>query len=247
MEAIRLEERRRTAVPLYVEIAGLLRQQIVSGERAPGERLPTLAELRDGLGVSRVTVRQAMDVLESEGLIDRSAGRGTFVRPTLAPRRERLKLTASLASLIDMMRDGTATPLTTETRVVDALPGPFPAHRLAEGTCFRAMRRVHAKDDEPFSVVDLYLREDVYERAPERFEKRIAITVMDDLGVRIAGARQTISVSSADVQTASQLDVPVNSPLMLVHRVFEGADGTVIYAAAIRYRSDFIAFDIEFS
>lgn len=246
MKAIRLEERRRTAVPLYVEIAGLLRQQIVSGERTPGERLPTLVELQQALGVSRVTVRQAMDVLESEGLIDRSAGRGTFVRPTLAPRRERLRLTASLASLIDMMRDGTAQPLTTEARMVDALPGPFPPHRTDEGTRFRSMRRLHAKDGEPFSVVDLYLREDVYAQAPERFDQRIAITVMDDLGVQVAGARQTISVSSADVQTASQLDVPVNSPLMLVHRVFEGENGTVIYAAAIRYRSDFIAFDIEF-
>lgn len=68
----------------YEEIADELRQQITSGTWQPGQRLPSEEQLKRDFGKGGPTVRQALDVLLAEGLIDKQHGRGTFVR---LPRR----------------------------------------------------------------------------------------------------------------------------------------------------------------
>ncbi|MEV4807935.1 GntR family transcriptional regulator [Nonomuraea sp. NPDC049421] len=70
-----------TAVPYrYQVVAALLREQIERGDLAPGAALPSEAKLQRELTISRNTVRQAMAVLEREGLIVTEQGRGRFVR-----------------------------------------------------------------------------------------------------------------------------------------------------------------------
>jgi GntR family transcriptional regulator len=63
--------------------------------------------------------------------------------------------------------------------------------------------------------------------------------------VEIAKARQTLSIGTADVETAGQLAMSVNSPTAEVRRVFTGPDGTVIYLGEVTYRGDFIRFEID--
>jgi DNA-binding GntR family transcriptional regulator len=66
-------------IPLYYQLENLLREKIVSGELEPGDKLPTELELIEQYGVSRITVRQALQALADEGLIERKQGRGTVV------------------------------------------------------------------------------------------------------------------------------------------------------------------------
>jgi GntR family transcriptional regulator len=66
--------------PLYLQLAGELRERIRRGELAPGDRLPPERDLVETYGVSRETVRQGLDVLKAEALIGSGPGRGTFVR-----------------------------------------------------------------------------------------------------------------------------------------------------------------------
>jgi GntR family transcriptional regulator len=66
--------------PLYVQLAGILRRMITSGELQPRSALPSESYLQQEHGVSRGTVRMAMGVLREEGLVVTIAGRGTFVR-----------------------------------------------------------------------------------------------------------------------------------------------------------------------
>ena len=74
--------------PPYRQIAGMLREAISSNRLVPGERLPSEAELIEHFGVARMTVRQAVHELRSDGLVISQHGRGVFVRP--APRIRRL-------------------------------------------------------------------------------------------------------------------------------------------------------------
>lgn len=67
------------SIPLYVRLADGLIAKIESGELAPGEQLPPERELSDSLGVNRMTLRRALQVLESQGLILRKHGVGTFI------------------------------------------------------------------------------------------------------------------------------------------------------------------------
>ena len=74
-------DREGKAQPAYLLIADSLRTRIEAGEWKPGDRLPSERELLGEFGVARMTLRNALDVLQSEALIDRRRGRngGTFV------------------------------------------------------------------------------------------------------------------------------------------------------------------------
>lgn len=67
--------------PLYEQLAAVLRQMIKSGGLHPRDPLPSESQLQQEHGVSRGTIRRALDILRDEGLIVTIAGRGTFVKP----------------------------------------------------------------------------------------------------------------------------------------------------------------------
>ncbi|MEM8534773.1 MAG: GntR family transcriptional regulator, partial [Chloroflexota bacterium] len=75
--------------PLYLQLVRVLRHQISTGTYMSGDRLPPETELATQFSISRGTVRQAMDVLVNQGLLERVAGKGTFVTaPEQRPRSQ---------------------------------------------------------------------------------------------------------------------------------------------------------------
>jgi DNA-binding GntR family transcriptional regulator len=86
----------RKDIPLYRQLDVILRDQIAGGQLLPGDRLPSEAELCARYGVSRATVRQALQALDREGWIDRTPGRGTYLRnpgsPIQQPRPGRARI-----------------------------------------------------------------------------------------------------------------------------------------------------------
>lgn len=93
------------AKALHAQLIDQFRERILSGTLPPGSRLPPEVELARNLQVSRGTVRQALSVLESEGLLDRTQRRGTFVRQRVAPQvaERRIGLVLSrLGSQLDL-------------------------------------------------------------------------------------------------------------------------------------------------
>lgn len=78
---------RRSGVPAFRQVAADLREKITSGRLAPGEQLPSERDLVEKYGVSRPTVRDAVNMLRSEGLVTSEHGRGVFVRPPTSIRR----------------------------------------------------------------------------------------------------------------------------------------------------------------
>jgi len=84
MNKIRLEHHLNDrSIPYYYQIMKILRRRIEQGELTPGEKLPTEMDLAKSFGVSRVTLRQALSILEADGLLDRERGHGTFISKTL--------------------------------------------------------------------------------------------------------------------------------------------------------------------
>src|ERR1700679_103145 len=75
----RLELDPSSATPLYRQLHEQIRSAIVAGRMARGERIPPTRELAQSIGLNRATITAAFDVLESEGLIRREVGRGSFV------------------------------------------------------------------------------------------------------------------------------------------------------------------------
>src|SRR5262249_35940651 len=94
---------RVSAVPLYIQVAAGLRRRIEGGIWAAGQKISTLEELQTEFGVARVTVRQAVELLEKDGLVRRQQGRGTFVAADVEDTRW-LKLDTSWSSLVGTLK-----------------------------------------------------------------------------------------------------------------------------------------------
>lgn len=73
--------RRTSSVPLYFQLAEVLKERIEAGHWPAGERFPSERELADEFGISRTVIRPALDLLASDGQLVRIKGRGTFVMP----------------------------------------------------------------------------------------------------------------------------------------------------------------------
>ncbi len=231
-----------TPIPRYVQLADLFRQRVAKGTWPPGGVLPSIEQLMEEFDVARVTVRQAVALLAEEGLVSPQRGRGTFVTGKPGTRR-RLRVETTLGDLVAMYRgdrpdlatlaEGVASPAVTEK---DGIAAPKYFH----------LRRVHSRNGERYCVISIYIDYRVFRRAPARFRRELALPVLTSLpGLEIASARQTLTISTADVETANLLGIAVNAPIAEVRRVLCGPDRTVIYLAEVGYRGDYIHLEMD--
>lgn len=232
----------RSRVPLYIQVASVLRQRIESGRWAARQRISTLEELEREFKVARVTVRQAVDLLRSEGLLVAQQGRGTFVAER-TPDRHWLKLETSWDRLVASVKDNKTRRIVVKDKTAAPLLGaddgePAPSYVF--------LRSVQCRVDEPYSIVDLHLARRVFDLQPDRFMTNAALAVIADLeDVRVLKAHQTLVIGSADPGVADLLEVPLGTPTVHCHSVVIDATGTAIYVADIIYRSDCVKLQID--
>ncbi len=232
----------RSRAPLYVQIAAALRQRIEDGRWPPGGKISTLEELEAEYQVARVTVRQAVDILEKEGLVRRQQGRGTFVTG-IPPDRRWLRLATDWDTLIDSIKDNVPHVIPNE--------GPPPGPRIDPGDGVAAkeyvfIKSVQSRDNEPYAFARVHVAEDVFELAPKRFRTETALSVLSTLeDVSTARAHQTLIIGAADMETAQLLGLALNAPMAEAHCVVVDDHGVAIYVADIVYRGDCVRFDID--
>ena len=229
---------KRQAVPLHAEVAAVLRHQIMSGKLPAGARLPPLRELSEQLGLARMTVVQAMDTLDEEGLIERHAGRGTFAKSVEIPSRHTLHMKAELSQIYAMVAQLEVSVMEGDSAVESS---------SVDQSAYRCMRRIHTKDGKPFCRVDIRLDNSLFEKAPDRFSREIVVSVLKDIGVNVASARQKITISYADFELARCLAINVNAAVFRVFREFFDPCGTLIYSADLIYPGDLLEMEIQFT
>ena len=229
-------------IPRYAQLAHLMRQRIARGTWPREHRLPSLEELMEEFGVARVTVRQAVDVLAREGLLSAQQGRGTFVTGT-PPRERIINVFTTLEELARVYEDTQPKIVNIDESVSSA---PIDMAEGAPAPSYAFMRRVHSRDGRPYCVIDIYLDERIFRLAPQAFRAKTVIPLLTAMKeVRISTAHQVMTLSTADMDVAQLLDVPVNSPVAEVRRIFKDAGGTVIYLADVTYRGDAIRLEMD--
>jgi GntR family transcriptional regulator len=228
-------------IPLYYQLENLLREKILSGAFAAGDRLPTESELIQQYGVSRITVRQALTALAEEGLIERQQGRGTFVAERRTRRRPfegTIHLTGSLDELIEMALD---TPIKVlETTRVEADPHEAELLGLAPGEPVYRIKRLRLYEGKPFSLIVNYLPAEIGVRFTneELSSGSLLKRLESKFGFRLQSARQQITADLADPYVAGLLDVRVGAPLLSIERTVYTDDGRPIEYVHVLYRSD---------
>lgn len=232
----------RSPVPRYIQLADVFRHRIKRGVWPPGTMLPSIGRLMEEFDVGRVTVRQAIQILAGENMLSPERGRGTFVRASEGGSR-RLLVSTTLDDLVEMYRGDTPDLL----NLMESEAQPQLAEQDGRPAAnYVHMQRVHARDGERYCIVSLYIAEEVFSLAPERFRTEVVIPLFADLPqIRIARARQSLNIGSADIEVARYLEIPVNAPVAEIRRVFTGPDGVVLYLGEATYRGDYIHLEMD--
>jgi GntR family transcriptional regulator len=225
----------RSRVPLYLQVASVMRRRIEAGHWQPGQKISTLEELEREFEVARVTVRQAIELLREEGLLHCQQGRGTFIADD-PPRRRWLTLATDWASLLEPIKDNVPRLM----KVDD--PPPAPELGPGEGRPapdYIFLRSVQFKEDEPYAIVNLHLAREVYDKAPQDFLDHPALPVLAALaGLRIKHAHQTLVIGGADPEAADLLRIGIGAPTAECRCVVIDEHDLAIYVGDITYRSD---------
>jgi GntR family transcriptional regulator len=205
----------------HVRISAEIEREIARGALRPGDRLPPERTLAEEYGVSRMTVRQALQTLESRGLLRRAVGRsgGSFVAE---PKLER-NLGASLSA--QLARQGLAAGAEVLAAASDGDAVEIVRVRLADGEPF-ALERSRFPADRFAQLLELDLTGSLYDLLDAHF---------DAAPVR---AVERLEPVLADEAEARALRVPVGAPLMLVDRTAYDDAGLVVESARDVFRGD---------
>jgi GntR family transcriptional regulator len=235
---------RDKAIPLYYQISSILRGRILSGELPPGAPLAGEEALGREYGVSRITVRRALSILESEGLIDRQRGRGTFVSDAV----RRVEPTRFSGSMEDMIALG----IQTSTRVLDQQYIEPPDHvaerlNLDDGARVLKLDKLRLIEGQPFSIVINYLPESIGRRlsVDDLSDKPLLVVLEEKLNIKADEAVQSVEATAADADAASLLDVAIGDPLLRVERTVYDLRQNPVEYVSIRYRADKYYFTVR--
>jgi GntR family transcriptional regulator len=226
--------------PLYVALSSLLRAEIAQGRWAAGVQLPTIAELSQRYSVARVTIRQALGVLSSAGLIYAIQGKGTFVAEHLNPPK-RIELDSSWQNFLTAFEGNAAETL--ETRNSCDLPETTRPDGKSLGD-YRFMKRIHRSQADAYCVMEVYLANEYYKRAPKSFDKQMIIPILSRLAAsKLQRMKQSMRITSADLFVAQCLDIPLNAPIGELRRTVTNRNDEIVYYGVGQYRGDLVTFN----
>ena len=228
---------------LYFQLHQHLVDRIRAGEFGPSVPLPTEMELCEQYGVSRITVRRALDALANERLISRRRGVRTFV---VEPPVKSVALTGSLDEALSYSGNLSLKLLSTE----EVRPSPLVEQALGLGPGERVLRleAIAASEGEPFAHAEYFLPAAVSALfADTDLQAHVPMlrTIEQRLGRRITSANQTVEPVIADRAVADYLGVKPRAPLLKVVRTYFTAEDTPVKTDIIRYHPERYRYTVQ--
>jgi len=227
---------RSAGSPLYQQLYEILRTRIAAGDLKPGDLVPPESELTRAYGVSRITVRAALDQLVHEGVVDRHRGRGSFVRAAAPAAR------ACLTSFTEQVARSGRVPTTdllglSVAAAVDFAPVPLPFAADARIVRIERLRRV---DGVRVALVRSYLPERwVPGIEPAHFVERgpgqsLLYVLERRFGVQLGMGEETLIPTTVAPADAAWLGVAEGAPVAVrVCRVEEAGGSLCLYEEAV--------------
>jgi len=230
---------KKSPIPIYYQLKEQLALLIRDGTFPIGSRLPSELEIGSELGISRGTVRQAINALVSEGRLERMQGRGTYVT---RPPASVLHLSELPFSFAEEMRQRQV-PFTSRILSQEVIPAAgrlLTKLKLERGDRVIHLESLGAVEAEPFVLAFAYLPEALCPGLLEMdLEARPLYQILEaEYGHHLSRATRTIEASVADEYEAGLLQIPKGSPIHFIHSLTYLQDGRPIEYARLRYRGD---------
>ena len=240
MAGLALDLDRAGTVPLYDQVAQQLQAAIEDGTLSQGNLLGNEITLARELGVSRPTMRRALQELVTRGLLVRKRGVGTQVVQGRVDRQ------VQLTSLFDdLVADGRA-PVTTVliNDVVQASDEVSAALAVARRQPVLHLRRIRSAGGEPLAILENYLPTDLLPVGESDLRSVGLYQAMRAAGVRMKVARQRIGAREGRTEECRLLDGPATSPLLTMDRITHDDTGVPVEWGRHVYRPGRYTFSI---
>jgi GntR family transcriptional regulator len=228
---------RESKLPLYQQLYEILHRRIMGGEWRPGDMIPAEPELMATYGVSRITLRQVLELLVRDGLIVRQQGRGSFVaRPRLEKGMVRI-----FSFTEDMRQRGLKpTSVVLAAQLVPASAELAASLEIEPGAELVRLERLRMAEDEPLAIEESHL---VHRFCPGLLRFDFAIESLREVmareyGIRWSRARQTIQAILAPERASALLGVEPCAALLYLERVSSSQDDTSVEFLRVQYRGD---------
>jgi len=229
---------RESKVPLYHQLKDWIVRQIESGELDPGTQIPSEMALCASLGMSRTTVREALNQLVSEGWLYRIRGIGTFVRdyqvePSMAQR---------LASFAEDMQEQHI-PYSSKLLSREIVPASLSVAaslQLVPRAEIVHLERLGSTQGEPLVLADTYIPQDLCRDIMDRDLTDCSLyDILEDVyGLVVVKARRTLQPALATAYEAEYLHISPGDPIHLMKSVSYLASERPVEHSRLRFRGD---------
>jgi GntR family transcriptional regulator len=223
--------------PMYFQIQDQLLKLITSGQLRAGDLLPSEGELSRVYGVSRMTSRQALQALESQGYASRHKGRGTFVTQP--------KVEKDIAHLSGFTAEMRARGLKASSRVLAAETISATAEtagRLAVevGQPIFRLQRLRFAEDVPIAIEEILLSQERYPGIEKEDYSTVSLyaALRERYDIRLSQADEILEARAATRQEAEMLEIAPKSSLLIISRTLWSVEGKPVEVARSAYRGD---------
>ena len=239
MADTRISVNRSSPVPLYFQVAEQLEKAILDGSLAAGDRISNEVSLAQELGLSRPTMRQAIQLLVDKGLLVRKRGVGTQVVQGKVHRP--LELTSLYDDLTKAGQRQRTDVLTLERRPADdRVAGEL---QLDPDEEIWFLERLRYVNDEPLAHMQNYLPCRLVDLAAVDFADRGLYATLREAGIAMRVARQRISARRAEAAEARMLGEKRGAPLLTMERTAYDDAGRAVEYGTHAYRPERYAFE----
>lgn len=211
--------------PLFLQVRNALAERIARGDWAPGAALPNEIDLAREMGVSAGTLRKALDILESERIVSRRQGRGTFVTD---------QASGELAFRFHNIRTASGEWVCSTFRDVEVSAGPADDRersrlQLDESQNVFRIQRLRLFDGSPYMLERSSLPAVLFANLTERVRAPYQLReIAAEYGIALARAQERISALVADRTVAERLTIPEGAAILLLDRVVYSSEGTPV-------------------
>jgi len=221
VQNVKHTQKSKSGVPIFRQLYVTLRNELTNGTFSKGEALPTEPELAQQYGISRVTVRRALDMLQQENFIERRRGAGTFVKDFESQLQSRIS--GVIENLISIGLDTTAELLTFDRRKPPGLVSR--ALLRPEAELMLLIERLRRHKGEVVSFTTVWVPGDHADRLNQsQLGAEPVVRVLEAEGLRAQSAEQSISAVAADERSSALLDVPAGNPVIVLTRIVQGVE-----------------------
>lgn len=244
--ALQATTEQKSAIPRYLQVAGELREAIMSGRYASGDQFPTETALCEHYEVSRFTVREALKRLQNEGLIARRRGSGTVVQP---PGARGGTLHQPLSNVGEILQYARASSV----NYVEFQEGDLPteiAEQLVEDTSgrwrgFRGSRSVE-NGENPIAIIDVYFHGRLKDAIDKLDLSGLLFNQIETMcGISIGKVTQDIQAIAAEGHFAEPLGLEEGDPVLRIVRSYFDSDGRVFEISVSHHPGKSFAYSMH--